>query len=241
MKRWWAAWVLALCVPFVSVAQESESEVFERWQAGAAVSLVDARIYGLEHCFGVEEISDEIYARMRGKSYKEGCRIALADLRYVRCLHHTPAGEIRLGELVCNRRIADDLVAIFRELFDQNYPIERMVLIDDYDASDRLSMEANNTSAFNYREIRNTGKLSNHSWGLAVDINPLYNPCVIRRRNGSLSVDPEKGRPYADRAKSFRMKIDRNDPAYKAFIARGFEWGGNWHSLKDYQHFEMKE
>ena len=237
MKRiLWLAF--ALCVCFGSVAQTADAErVGIDWTAGECIAEDEV---DLLRDFASEEISDEVFRRMSGKSYKAGCTIPRAELRYVRVLHYTPSGRVQRGELVCNRLIAADLVAIFRELFDQKYPIERMVLIDEYGAEDRPSMEANNTSAFNYREIRNTGKLSNHSWGMAVDVNPLYNPCVIRRRDGSVSVDPEKGRPYADRTKAFPMKIDRQDPCYKAFTARGFEWGGAWHSLKDYQHFEKK-
>lgn len=195
---------------------------------------------GVDRFFFSAPLSDEVFARIDGRSFKRGGRISREQLRHVRVLHHTPEGGVCYGELICNRRIADDLVEIFRALYDQRYPIGRMVLIDEYGASDRLSMEANNTSAFNYREIRNTGRLSNHSYGMAVDVNPLYNPCVIRRKNGTTAVDPEKGRPYADRTKSFPMKIDRGDACYKEFVKRGFEWGGSWHSLKDYQHFEKK-
>lgn len=188
-------------------------------------------------CFTASEIDDATFARMQGRSYKAGCPIPREELRYLRVLHGDFDGRVRIGELVCHREVAADLLAIFRALYAARYPIARMVLIDDYEADDRRSMEANNTSGFNCREIRNTGKLSNHSYGYAVDINPLYNPCVIRR-NGRTSVDPEAGRPYADRQRVFRGKIDRDDLCYREFVQRGFIWGGDWNSLKDYQHFE---
>ncbi len=115
--------------------------------------------------------------------------------------------------MVCNRLIADDLLEIFRTLFDARYPIERMVLIDEYDADDERSMQNNNSSAFNFRFIAGTDKLSNHSRGLAVDINPLYNPCVRRRTDGSLFVSPEAARPYADRSREFPARSTRRTSA----------------------------
>lgn len=192
-----------------------------------------------EEVFRAYPIDAAIFARIDGRSYKKGCTVPLTELRYLRVLHIGFDGETHQGELICNQAIADDLLDIFRVLYEARYPIERMVLIDEYEADDTRSMEANNSSGFNYREIRNTGKLSNHSFGYAVDINPLYNPCVIER-NGQTTVDPEAGRPYADRSQDFPGKIDRNDLCYQEFIRHGFIWGGDWKSLKDYQHFEKK-
>ena len=143
-----------------------------------------------------------------------------------------------LGELVCNKAVAADFIDIFRTLYDARYPIERMVLIDNYNAQDDPSMEANNSSCFNFRFIAGTTTLSNHSMGMAIDINPLYNPYVKQRTNGTLYVSPESGRPYADRNRQFDYKIDHNDLCYKLFKQHGFTWGGDWTSLKDYQHFE---
>lgn len=182
-------------------------------------------------------IDSALFARIDGRSYKKGCRIPLSELRYLQVLHVGFDGKTHRGEMICNQAIADDLLEIFRTLYDARYPIERMVLIDEYGADDTRSMEANNSSAFNYREIRNTGKLSKHSYGYAVDINPLFNPCVFIR-NGRTTVDPEAGAPYADRTRDFVGKIDHDDLCYKEFRKHGFIWGGDWNSLKDYQHFE---
>lgn len=143
--------------------------------------------------------------------------------------------------MVCHKDVAKDLLSIFRNLFDARYPIERMRLIDDYGADDERSMAANNTSCFNFRYVANTRVASNHSWGRAVDVNPLYNPCVKRRRNGSVDVSPKNGRRYADRSRNFSCKIDKSDLVYKEFIRHGFVWGGSWKLLKDYQHFEKKK
>ena len=109
--------------------------------------------YGVDNCFAVSEINDDVFARMQGKSYKEGCPVPREDLRYVRALHVNENGETLTGEMVLNAAIADEVCDIFRQLYDAGYPIERMRLVDDYDADDVASMQDNNSSSFNYRPI----------------------------------------------------------------------------------------
>ena len=144
------------------------------------------------------------------------------------------------SEMIVNQKIADDVLRIFQSLYENQYPIEKMVLIDEYGADDESSMNENNTSAFNYRTISGSSKLSNHSYGTAIDLNPKYNPYVKNASDGSVVCQPESGREYADRTKEFSYKIDTNDLAYKLFTQAGFTWGGNWNSVKDYQHFEKE-
>lgn len=147
-------------------------------------------------------------------------------------------GRSQQGVIICNTAIAKDLQEIFAELYRQKYPIERIRPISDYDNDDERSMQANNTSCYCYRPIAGSMKLSNHARGMAIDINPLYNPCVRRKKDGTLKVEPATGRPYVDRSKSFKYKITTNDLCYRLFLQHGFRWGGSWRSLKDYQHFE---
>ncbi len=187
--------------------------------------------------FTSEEIPDEVFARMAGKSYKEDCTVPREDLRYLRISCVGADGSAYIGEMVAAADLAEDLLDIFRQLYEAGYPIERMQLIDDYDASDQASMEANNTTCFNFRQIAGSTKLSNHSLGRAVDINPLYNPYVKKTANGTI-YDPPVAEAYADRDKDFPYKIDHDDLCYQLFTAHGFTWGGDWNSVKDYQHFE---
>ena len=140
--------------------------------------------------------------------------------------------------MVCNKKIANDIKDIFQELYKHRYPIGRMQLIDDYDADDERSMQDNNTSCFNYRAVAGTNKLSKHSQGLAIDINPLYNPCVRRRKDGSVLIQPSTAHRYANRSKKLPCTIDKEDLCYQLFIKHGFTWGGSWRTVKDYQHFE---
>ena len=209
-----------------------------QWQAGRIVSKTDIKANRLEHYFCKKNIDNQLFARIYGKSYKANCTLARTELRYLQLLHYTIDGKIMTGEMICHKDIANDLIEIFRKLFEAHYPIERIQLIDDFGADDATSMNHNNTSCFNYRAVAGSKKLSKHSMGKAVDINPLYNPYVKKRANGKTIVNPEKGRQYANRNKQFKYKIDRNDLAYRLFTQHGFTWGGGWRSLKDYQHFE---
>ena len=192
---------------------------------------------GLEaQTFTQSRIPDDVWKRMQGRSVPKNCTTKRAELRYLRLSYWDAAGVEQVGEMVCNRLIANDLIDIFRQLYDNKYPIGRIALIDDYDADDVRSMTNNNTSCFCFRVIAGSKTLSKHSRGMAVDINPLYNPCVKKG-----SVSPSAGEKYAYRRSSrtdIPMKIDTSDLCYRLFISHGFKWGGAWKSTKDYQHFE---
>lgn len=211
-----------------------------------------------EQGFYYEPLSDEIKKKITGISYPvteadkdnaavtavnivssvEDIQVAYDDLRYVSVLYYNIKGIKRTGELICNKAIAQDLVEIFYELYRNEYQIEQISLIDDYSGDDTLSMSDNNTSCFNYRLVDGTTSLSKHALGLAIDINPLYNPYVVYKNDGTTYISPQGSEIYADRSKEFPYKIDENDLCYKLFIEHGFTWGGNWNSLKDYQHFQ---
>lgn len=187
--------------------------------------------------FYISEIPDDIFAKMQGKSYKEDCTVPREDLRYVHVRHMGFDGEAKDGELVVNKAIADDVLAIFEELYKADYPIEKVRLVDEYDADDEASMSDNNSSAFNFRFISHTMRISRHGLGMAVDINTRYNP-YVKTVDGKLSIEPANGADYVDRSKDFPHKIDHEDLCYKLFKEHGFTWGGDWTHSKDYQHFE---
>lgn len=188
--------------------------------------------------FSAQEIPDAVWQKMQGKSYRPNPHIQRSNLRYLKVLHWDDNGQSHQGELVCNKLIADKLLAIFQELYKHRYPIQQIKLADEYDADDERQMRANNTSCFCYRNVPDTKKLSYHARGLAIDINTLYNPYVRYRKDGTMIVQPSTGKPYADRKKNFRYKITEGDLCYKLFKKYGFTWGGDWKTMKDYQHFE---
>lgn len=169
--------------------------------------------------------------------------IKLVDLRYLTIVHHDFEGNLQEGELVVNEKLAFDVMQIFRGLFKAEFPIQQMSLIDTFGAPgmalselDKRSMAANNTSAFCYRTI--TGdptRVSNHGLGCAVDINPVQNPYV----KGN-DVFPLEGRSYLNRDPEIPGVITEEGIVYSAFKELGWEWGGDWKGLQDYQHFEKK-
>lgn len=181
--------------------------------------------------FTISPIPDDIFAKMQGKSFKDNCTVPREDLRYLKVLHVGFDGKTHIGELVVNRLIADDVLDIFKQLYEAGYEIEKIRLIDEYDADDEKSMSDNNSSAFNFRYISYSTKLSKHALGLAVDINTLYNP-YVKYVDGRRNVEPANAEKYTDRSIEFPHKIDHDDLCYKVFAEHGFEWGGDWEHAK---------
>lgn len=222
---------------------------------GADSSLIGASLNGTSQLeqrvlvadgFYYEPVSDNLRRYMTGISYPAlddseettEPEITFEELMYVHILHYDFDGNPTEGELICNAAIASDLAEIFQELYLNEYQLEKVLLIEAYDGDDTASMEDNNTSCFNYRPVEGKGHLSKHAYGLAIDINPLYNPYITYAQDGTEKVSPPSALPYADRSARFPYKIDENDLCYKLFTSHGFTWGGNWNSAKDYQHFQ---
>lgn len=209
-----------------------------RYRPGETVPEPYLKVYGHERFFSIAPISDMLCALMRLHSVKMGEKVQMESMRYLRVLHRDAEGNAIVGEMVCNAMISNDLIEIFKALFEAGYPIEKMRLIDWYGGDDEASMRDNNSSCFNQRTITAGGKISRHSYGMAVDINPLYNPYYKVQSGGKVVVKPEEGVEYLDRNASFPYKIEKGDLCYRLFKQHGFRWGGEWASRKDYQHFE---
>ncbi|MCM1326175.1 MAG: M15 family metallopeptidase [Bacteroidales bacterium] len=167
--------------------------------------------------------------------------ITYDDLRYVHIWHYDLDGAATEGELICNQAIAGDLTEIFYELYRNEYRIGQVRLIDEFNGDYAASMENNNTFCFYYQTPQENPSLSRHEYGLAVDINPLYNPCITYNANGTEQILPASAESYTDRNRNFPYKIDENDLCYQLFKEHGFIWGGSFNSHKDYQHFQMPQ
>jgi hypothetical protein len=165
-------------------------------------------------------------------SWRSGCPVGVESLRMVEVSHWGFDGKERTGTLIVAAAVAEDMVDIMSRLFTAGFPIERMEPVDVYDGDDNRSMAANNTSAFNCRAVTGGSSWSEHSYGTAVDVNPLLNPYV---RGGT--VLPPEGSAYADRSLDEPGMIHAGDEVVEAFGAHGWIWGGTWDSTKDYQHF----
>jgi D-alanyl-D-alanine carboxypeptidase len=139
------------------------------------------------------------------------------------------------GALIVNEDLAAEVIAIFEQLLQLRYPIEKIRTVENYPgADDELSMEDNNTSAFNCRDIPGTGRWSQHAFGRAIDLNPLLNPYIDRTG----AFQPRNAAPYLDRNRTDPGLLNAGDPAVRVFTDRGWRWGGYWRTPIDYQHFE---
>ncbi len=204
-------------------------------KAGTTETSEQVNASEIDKCFVVTKVSDSLWSKMQ-----TGSVVKRDDLRHIKVLHWDLDKKTHIGELICNRIIADTLVQIFKELYNAKYPIQRMVLPHLFGNDDEAQMQANNTSCYCPRTVKGTKVMSKHARGLAVDLNPLYNPYYKSRKDGSTEVQPSTATPYVNRSKEFSYKIDDNDLAYELFTSHGFRWGGDWKSCKDYQHFEWK-
>lgn len=221
------------------------------YQVGDIVPAEQVKEKGASDFFVVESIDEDVRNRMEGKSYVENPNISLDDLRYVRILHYNFDHEIQIGELVVNAAIADDCRNIFLELFENEYELQSVRLIDEYfpadgdtragraQTADYNSIYNNNTSAFNYREIAGTSRISFHAYGRAIDINPLQNPSLAKNADGTFKYPGAA--EHADRTSGKAHMITRDDVCYQVFRKYGFRWGGEWNGVLDYQHFEKAQ
>jgi D-alanyl-D-alanine carboxypeptidase len=197
----------------------------------AEISLASAKL---------EPIPDATWSDMQGKSYHseiKGCA-QRKDLVLLTVPHWDFKGRAKLGQMIVHKSVGADVLAVFKTLYtDKSYAVERMDLIDIFGGNDRASMTVNNTSAYNCRVVSGSTRLSSHARGLAIDINPFINPFVTSKFTsppGAEAYDTVKER---NALKNKPGMILRNSAVTKAFKAKGWGWGGDWSSLKDYQHF----
>ncbi len=170
--------------------------------------------------------------RMTGVSWRPGCPVPLRDLRLLTLSYWGFDGRARTGRLIVHEDVAREVVAVFRRLHAERFPIRRMVPVDVYGGSDFHSIEADNTSAFNCRYVEGTQRWSEHAYGRAIDVNPIENPYVSGGRTSHGA-----SRPYVDRSLHRPGMAYEGGVLVRAFDEVGWDWGGRWTSVKDYQHF----
>jgi len=193
--------------------------------------------------YEIQEITAEVKQRMLiANSWRQTCPVPLNDLRYINVNHLDFNGETVSGELIVHKEVADEVVNIFADLYTIGYPVRQMRLVADFGANDWNSIEADNTSAFNCRPV--TGKKkkwSKHAYGKAIDINPIENPYVNRKGYISHKASWKyKKRVHKVNSLADRAVLLKNDKATKIFKSYGWTWGGDWRTIKDYQHFVKK-
>lgn len=198
-------------------------------------SPISAEVREEKTIFTSSPIPENVYQKMIGNSIPitSKDKVKIEDLSYLKITYWGFDEESHIGEMIVSKKVAGEVLDIFKEVYEKKYPIEKIKLIDEYKADDEKSMEDNNSSAFCYRKIANTNKLSKHSLGTAIDINPFYNPYIVGKR-----ISPVSASIYANRKIVKKGTIAKGDALYNAFIKRGWTWGGEWKEKKDYQHFE---
>jgi len=170
---------------------------------------------------------------MTGLSWHRGCPVGFDELRLVRARHWGFDGRVYTGRLVVASDLARPVLGVLRRLYAARFPIRRMVPVDAYGASDFRSIEADNTSGFNCRYVDGTTRWSEHSYGRAIDLNPIENPYVT----AAGTTSHRASRPYLRRTRYRPGMAAAGGVAVRAFEAAGWGWGGRWSGDRDYQHF----
>jgi D-alanyl-D-alanine carboxypeptidase len=182
----------------------------------------------------IDPVTADIRQRM-GSSWSPGCPVPLEELRYLTLTFWGFDDRPHTGELVVNVAMAEEVVEVFRELFDAQFPIEEMRLVTTADLQAAPTGDGNNTAAFVCRTARGSTRYSEHAYGLAVDVNPFQNPYIRGE-----TVLPELARSYTDRTVLRPGMLVEGSPAVTAFTRRGWEWGGAWRSVRDPMHFSTR-
>jgi len=189
---------------------------------------------------GVSRIGPKLRNVLIGRNWTPGCPVPIRDLRLVRVSYWNFHGHVRTGPLVLHERVAEDVLWVFRRLFRARFPIKKIKLaakdrpLTGKDYWDRTPWSV--TASFNCRPATgSTTTLSQHSYGWAIDINPLQNP-YVRSDGTTLRYI---ALPFRDRSLQRKGMIHAGDIVVRSFAAIGWEWGGHWHTLKDYMHFSL--
>ncbi|MCL2406253.1 MAG: M15 family metallopeptidase [Defluviitaleaceae bacterium] len=185
--------------------------------------------------FTSEPLPEHIIQLITGVTFHETTPFGYDYLTYLTVTHVNFYGESVLGHLIVAASIGYEVLDIFREIYEGGFPIHSIKLIDYFEASDYLSMAANNSHAFNFRYIAGTTTISRHGFGVAIDINPVQNPYI----RGD-TIWPAAGVEYLDRTYVRPGMIVPGDVVYNAFMSRGWTWGGYWTWPRDYHHFERR-
>jgi hypothetical protein len=165
-------------------------------------------------------------------SWRPRCPVDAAELAWLRLAFWGFDDRRHAGELLVHEEVARDLVSVFGRLYAERFPLEELSIVTRRELDAPPTGDGNATTAFACRPTTGGSTYSQHAYGLAVDVNSFQNPYV----SGDL-VLPELASAYLDRARNRPGMIEANGPVVRAFASIGWEWGGSWHSLKDYQHF----
>jgi hypothetical protein len=185
----------------------------------------------------VVAVPDDVLAR---STWQPGCPVGPDRLRYVTVAFWGFDGRPHTGELLVADDLADDLVEVFALLHEQRFPIERMVITSTADLAGFHNRGDDNTTAvYECRPVTGGNGWSQHALGRAIDINPFHNPYLKDEPEGRVLLPVYAG-AYLDRGRDVPGTIGEGDPVVRLFDRLGWEWGGRWRTLKDWQHFVLR-
>lgn len=194
--------------------------------------------------FNKTKLPNELATEMVDEGvWKPGCPVTLDRLMLVNLSFYDFEGKVHYdGQIIVFDVVADDVIEIFEKLYKIKFPINKVKSITEYCGNDEKSMDDNNSSCFNYRQITSGGSLSIHSYGLAIDINPIQNPYIdniTHKIAGRVTVQPAKGIDYLNRT-NIRSGMCESQLIINIFKEHGFKiWGGQWNNPIDWQHFQV--
>lgn len=177
-------------------------------------------VYSQQFNADVQPITAETLRRMP-YTWRSDSPVPLEDLCHITLLHYDFEGNVQEGEIIAHKAVADDLVAIFEQLFAVKFPLTSIKFVDEFQGSDTKSMQANNTSMFYARKVAGATRWSNHAFGCAIDINPLLNP--YSRED---FFTPREGEAFLNRSLDLPGMITAQSYIYQLFKRHGWEWGG---------------
>ncbi|MCF7792075.1 MAG: M15 family metallopeptidase [Victivallales bacterium] len=180
-------------------------------------------------------LPESIRKKITGKSWKEGCPVSMDQLSYLKVKYWGFDNKPHIGELIVNKAIAEDTVKVFKELFEVKYPIQSMKLPSYYVDHPDDPTRKNNTSAFYFRkDTQSPNKNSIHSYGIAIDLNPFYNPAIVAHGK----VEPEGAEKYLNRKLKHKGMIHEGDDVFMIMTKHGWAWGQYFKQGVDPMHFE---
>ncbi|PJD93423.1 MAG: hypothetical protein CK424_02545 [Legionella sp.] len=208
---------------------------------GLYVNVSDASLGSATQPFysQIRSIPKSLQTQMKQYTWHKDCPVTLEQLAYVELSYWGFDRHPHQGALIVSKDLAQEVVDIFQTLFQQQFLIQSMMPIEQFYGNEMASMAANNTSAFHCRPVTDRPyEFSQHSYGRAIDINPVLNPYINIIK--TIKILPAQGEAHLNRNEAVPGKIIEGDMAYQAFITQNWDWGGYWYDVKDYQHFEKR-
>jgi len=198
--------------------------------------LINTSVYA-DYADDIMPLSDTQKQQIMNYTWHPGCPISPDDLVQVKINYWGFDQNAHTGILIINQSVAENVVEIFKILYQDKFPIEKIQPLENYQGDEAKAMADNDTFGFHCRPMTsNPALFSIHSYGLAIDINPLINPYVDKNM-----ILPPEGKKYLDRNLNIPGMILKNGIVYNAFEKYGWTWGGDWKYIKDYQHFQKAD